>query len=454
MEYKGVWLNSNMQEHEMFQAGFQKATEVISITSEDGANQRKIGLLAVLSDAPGLYKKNAFNGAKIEDPYETIAKYKDILEKEEKVDLVIPLCHLYVPQDMVTCERFDFPIVLSGHDHHLVDTVFSGTRLLKPGADADFAIIIDIVWDSAESCQPEISAKTVKVSDYPADPELEERVRLAYSILSRLRKTQLTPIPQKFQPLSSIGNRSHPTTMASFLWTCLREALNSSSKDVEGNTVDCVVISGGHLRGSKLYPENSFFSMEDMKSEIQEKDVTTIVKMTGAMLERGIKSTRACPNPGFLQHDDGITWSDSGELLTVGGEKFDANKIYRVAAARWDIYEGPCTEWVEHFRGHHERGLFAVWPIYSSIVSYFAKNIWLQIFNELDANKDGVIDAAELSRYDLNKDGCLDRAEMIVALKSMGFEVDEEELSFVDCVMEMAGDRNRDGILTLEELNN
>lgn len=113
-DYKGTWLNSNMQEHEMFKAGYQKATDIITVTSPDGSNSRyfshslfsfhfpylcrSVGLLAVLSDSPGLYKKNAFAGAKIEDPYDTIEKYKNILEKESKVDLVIPLCHLYVPQ--------------------------------------------------------------------------------------------------------------------------------------------------------------------------------------------------------------------------------------------------------------------------------------------------------------------------------------------------------------------
>jgi 2',3'-cyclic-nucleotide 2'-phosphodiesterase (5'-nucleotidase family) len=39
-DYIGVWINSNMQEHEMFKAGFQKATEMIKITSPDGTNNR------------------------------------------------------------------------------------------------------------------------------------------------------------------------------------------------------------------------------------------------------------------------------------------------------------------------------------------------------------------------------------------------------------------------------
>lgn len=346
--------------------------------------------------------------------------------------------------------------MLSGHDHHVVDTVIDGSRLLKPGADADHAIIIDITWESSSAdCKPVITAKTVNVRDWPADKALEEKVARAYAVLDHLKKTELTPIPKHFRPLSSVGSRNKPTTLASFLWTCLRDALNSSNKagSVAGRTVDCVCISGGHIRGSKDYPEDSYFSLEDMKSECQKKDETLIVQMTGKMLKNGITSTRAGPNPGFMQHDDGITWSPEGDLLTVSGETFDPEKIYRVSTSRWDIFEGPCTTWVEHFKGHPERVPMASWPIYATISSYFARNVWKQIFNKLDTNKDGVIDASELKNLDLNGDNRLDRVEVASALRSIGFEVDAEELSFVDCIMEIAGDANRDGYLTLEELN-
>jgi hypothetical protein len=400
-----------------------------------------------------LYKLNAFAGAKIEDPYETIAKYKTYLEQEEKADLVIPLCHLYVPQDTVTCERFDFPIVLSGHDHHVVDQVISGSRLLKPGADADNAIIIDITWPSSTSDAPTITCKTVKVADYPADPELEERVRRCYSILEHLRHTELTPIPAKFRPLSSVGTRSRPVTIGTFLWTCLREALNNSSRTVDGWTVDCVAISGGHIRGSKDYPADSFFSLEDMKSELQEKEETCIAAIPGHLLASSIVSSRSGPNPGFFQLDDGIVLSESGnQIVSIGSEPFDPEREYRVATTRWDIFEGH-DELIAYFKQHEEKRPTASWPIYATIVSYFASNVWKQIWNKLDLNQDGKIDASELKSVDLDGDNRINKAEMAIALRSLGFEVDNEELSFVDCIMDIAGDSNKDGYLTLEEIN-
>ena len=160
---------------------------------------------------PHRYKPNAFGGAQIDDPYECMARYQDILKTDERVDLVLPLCHLCtstpavssvpphcvgltstacgarvahtadVPQDKVLCERFDVPLVIGGHDHHIVDLVHKGTRVVKPGCNADNALIVDITWKSgAPACKPDIRVQLVAVGDYAPDPELQVAVDKAY----------------------------------------------------------------------------------------------------------------------------------------------------------------------------------------------------------------------------------------------------------------------------------
>ena len=86
-----------------------------------------------------------------------------------------------VPQDKATCERFDFPLVISGHDHHRVDAVYHGTRLVKAGHNADYAIVVDITWESAAAdCQPTVTCRHVKVSDSKPDAALSAEVVKAY----------------------------------------------------------------------------------------------------------------------------------------------------------------------------------------------------------------------------------------------------------------------------------
>ena len=131
--------------------------EIIELAGQNGQKSRKVGLVAVLSNEPNLYKPGAFGGATIEDPWETLAFYKKLLEDMD-CDLVVPLCHLYESQDEITCRKFDFPVILSGHDHHIVDRFVDGTRVLKPGSDAHHAIMLDIIWDSDNDTQPRIEA--------------------------------------------------------------------------------------------------------------------------------------------------------------------------------------------------------------------------------------------------------------------------------------------------------
>merc|ERR1719272_2370141 len=109
-------------------------------------------------------------------------KYKDKLETEHACDMVLPLCHLYEPQDEVTCRMFDFPLILSGHDHHVVDKTIEGTRLLKPGLDGHKAWVIDITWPSSTSRSvPIIKAEVVTVKDWPADADLQAVATKSYS---------------------------------------------------------------------------------------------------------------------------------------------------------------------------------------------------------------------------------------------------------------------------------
>ena len=60
---------------------------------------------------------------------------------------------------------------------------------MKPGLDGHYAIVMDLVWDSANSDPtPTINVETVAVADYEPDPELVKDVNKAYSVLDPLLK--------------------------------------------------------------------------------------------------------------------------------------------------------------------------------------------------------------------------------------------------------------------------
>jgi hypothetical protein len=339
----GVWINSNMQNHEAMK--FQKPFEVIEIKSEDGSCIKRVGLIAVLSNDPKLYinSKNPFGGATIEDPWETLKKYNKILKRDYHCDLVIPLEHLYVPENEKTCNNFHFPVILSGHDHHQVDKIINGTRLIKPGMNGDYATILEIVYHK-DSLIPEIRSQFVKTSDFDPDHELKEFTKSAYDVLIPLRHTELIKVPDRFDPLSSKNARETLTSMGQFICTVLKLSLNE-----RGQKIDGVILMGGNIRGRESYPKDSFFSLEMLEAEINSGEVIGIVEIPGFILKRGIEVTHeGGPKPGWMQYDEGIRKQDL-EISFISFEMIDLNRHYRIATKISDLTNGQSPPLAEYF---------------------------------------------------------------------------------------------------------
>ena len=60
-------------------------------------------------------------------------------------------------------------MVLSGHDHHRVDEVVDGTRLLKPGLDAIYATVLTMEWADAQQAGADDRGEFVPLAEFEAD---------------------------------------------------------------------------------------------------------------------------------------------------------------------------------------------------------------------------------------------------------------------------------------------
>lgn len=479
--FKGVWLNSNMRDHEAMES--QKEFDIIELTSADGTHTRRIGLVAVLSNDPALYAQfkdpGAFGGATLDDPWETLRRYKAMLEGEPyNCDVIVPLQHLYVPDDHKTCREFDFPVILSGHDHHRVDEVVDGTRLLKPGLDAVYATALEISWDDnlAPGNKPTIAARFVKCSDYAPDPMLQEENQRAYDVLLPLRNTELARIPPTFEPLSSKNSRGCVCTMGKFICSLLKSSLNVTRRQRK-LSVDAVIIMGGNIRAGTDYPLGSFFSLEALESEIKPEEVVAVVPMPGWLLSKGIQATQLGePSPGWFQYDSGIIQDeDSKEVTHVSGQPLEADKIYRVATKIGDLTNGQSPPFTEYFKAHPElyppKGSYV--NIQAELMSFFARNLWRKIWE--GTTKEALKPAAmktkdaewtapvwgmespealqeRMQRLDLNGDGEISVAEIHAALRDIvGISVDDQTMSLAEFVHSFA-DQTSDGKVTMEDL--
>lgn len=395
--FPGKWINSNMLDHDAMDA--QQEFDVVEITSPDGSNTRRVGLVGVLSDDPDLYghfkAPGAFGGAinTIKNPWETLKELKEKLEgPEHNCDVILPLQHLYVPDDHKTCNQFDFPVILSGHDHHRVDEVVDGTRLLKPGLDGIYATVLEMSWDDAsqEDSKPKIKARFVECSDWEADPELEEINVRAYDALTPLRDTELARVPPTFEPMSSVNARGTVTTMGKFICSLLKSSLNTKELKMD-HRVDAVLLMGGNIRGGTDYENGSYFSLEALEAEIKPDEVVGIVNMPGWLLAEGVAATHAGdPIPGWIQYDDGVKEEypedGSAPIVThVNGLPIDPELTYRVATKISDLTNGQCQAWTDFYTEHHEalptKGAYI--NIYAELMAFFAGNLWRKIWEAI-----------------------------------------------------------------------
>jgi 2',3'-cyclic-nucleotide 2'-phosphodiesterase (5'-nucleotidase family) len=458
-----------MLDHEAMES--QQEYDVIEITSPDGTNTRRVGLCAVLSDDPALYSHfkapGAFGGATLTDPWEALAKYKALLEGPEyNCDVVVPLEHLYVPDDHKTCKMFDFPVILSGHDHHRVDETVDGTRLLKPGMNGVYSTVLELSWPNAaaDKC-PKVHARFVKCEDWEPDPIMEEENERAYDVLIPLRNTELARVPPSFEPLSSNGSRESVCTMGKFICSLIRSSMNVSRRQ-RRHQVDAVLLMGGNIRGNADYELGSFFSLEALEAEVKSDEVLAVVPMPGWLLADGVQATHAGePIPGWMQYDEGVEedYSQQPPVVThVAHEPIDPNRVYRVATKISDLTNGQSPPWTEYYTEHPEllppKGAYI--NIHAELMSYFARNLWRKLWDtvsdEMAKECDVLLDECNaeerLAALDLSGDGVVTVDEIQVALRDrLGYSVDDREKSLAEFVHSFA-DTSGDGTVTKRDI--
>lgn len=457
-EYTGIWINSNMTDHESFpESTCQTRAAIVEIASADGSNVRKVGMIGILSDDPGLYKPGAFGGAIIDDPWEVIQELKDELEGEDGVDLVLPLSHLYEVQDERTANEFNFPVIIGGHDHHKVDRIINGTRLLKPGCDGHLATVLTLTWNDARSTEPEIRAEFVQVAQWEADARLQRLCEDSYSVLDRLRLTELTVVPEKFNPFSSVGTRGGPSTCATYLCTSIRDALNLDCvKDTQD--CDCVLINGGNIRGNRDYPavngNRSVITLETLRSELDVDVCIFVVRVPGRVLRDALRDTWQQPSGAWMHHDDQVFVDADGFVTHVAGENLDMDREYRIGTStRFGVRLAPKI--LSYLDADPKRwpGEDSGVPVHTILMHLYAECAWMRIWNYLDPDNRGEICSEALRTLDVDSDGMLDKKELMAALTAVGLSAHGDETALVDIILSMAGGHDHQGAVSVTEVN-
>jgi 2',3'-cyclic-nucleotide 2'-phosphodiesterase (5'-nucleotidase family) len=459
-QFDGKWLNTNMPD---FHTKLPRY-DIIEIKSKDGKHVRKVGLCGLMLHTPTIHRKNAFGGAvdtmvPVMEAAINIAK-----ELDDQCDVVIPLTHQDVDDDVLLSKAgLNFPVILGAHDHDFIvkgGEHGSSCLVVKVGSDAYKAAVIDVSWKDDISKECSVQMRFEDVGSYKKDMVVEMVAFNALKPVRDLKEAVMLRTSTMQELLSSRNIRTKQTTMGTLITSALRDGLNA----------DCCFLNAGGIRGNSDYPQE--FTYFDLRNEVAFTTHLVVCPMLGSVIAAAVKESRSSlPNASgsFFQLDsrcrvesdlndgeekksssttDDITGMQT--LVVINDEPIDMDKTYMVCTD-YLLLTGMCniSPFVQYGVDHPEiiKNKDACVLSKPTLVQFFARNLVRAMggIEDLDLNQDGVVSFAELKQClkklyaDKNGDGVISEEEAVTAPGSVPDMV-------VDAVMkEVEKMQNQDG---------
>jgi len=448
------WISTNMRDLPLEGRPNLPAWDIIRVSGP--GQERRVALLGLLTEDPGLYRQGSYAGATIE-PVE--AAFERAIRDLQRVgvDAVVPMTHQDMPDDVRLAEKWgprgseragapgDLPpmsVILGGHDHEVMYETAAGCQIIKSGSEAEYIAVVDITWDSPEAKAPRVHVSLVEALDFPADLSVGERVAGHYERVEEVKRAPLVPIPRGVL-LSSKNSRFQQTTVGTLLCSAMRDGL----------LCDACIFNGGGIRANRDYaPDTEFFFLSDLEAEMPFNNELVCVEMPGRTLSDIVAFSRSFSilDPpveygGFMQIDDGMRFCEETRRVThVKSRPIDLDATYLVAVTLIHL-EGidsitPMIEFAESYPVLPHDGV----PCKMVIVNYFSRLMWLMMGSWAELNVSGsefitreafvkavhskfdvdfVVDQV-FNRCDFDGDGRVSKADMVAAVLFTGFLYD------------------------------
>ena len=185
--------------------------------------------------------------------------------------------------------------------------------------------------------------------------------------------------------------------------------------------------------------------------------------MPGWLLSEGVRAThRGDPIPGWFQYGDGIEEDEAADALTmVGGRPLEHDAVYRIVTKVGDLTNGQSAPFTEYFTAHPEalppKGNYL--NIHSLLMSYFARNLWKRMWEQLAAGARaggapaaGGVEDGVLAAMDLDGDGVISVEEIHASLaRILGMSTDGTQMALARYVHRFA-DATGNGHVTRDDL--
>jgi len=326
-EYKGTWLNSNVESPAFVGHGGQPLPryDVIRVGS------RKVALAGFCLDDMSQY--SPVGQPTIRPINEAMADVWEAIKEAHggPVDVFLPMTHQNIKEDRKTAEflsRHELgsrtPVLLASHDHEVYIEQVAGSLVFKVGCDIQNIGVVDIWWTGEGHLRR--SAHLIDCCEFDPDHQVQNFVSRQLGTLDQMLSVQLFELPEDGRKWSSEKVRFKEEPLVS-------ELLRLVKRGMEG--VDLVMLQGGGVRGAWDYQPGPF-TYGDLMREFAFETPMAIVELPGHLIEESVRASRLGTDarPFFLHLDADAVGTGEGEawvLSEVDGEAFDRARTYRVA---------------------------------------------------------------------------------------------------------------------------
>jgi 2',3'-cyclic-nucleotide 2'-phosphodiesterase (5'-nucleotidase family) len=355
----------------------------------------RVGLIGVVMADPTVYHRKPFGGSDVAEANATACAETARLLRDGLCDVVVPMTHQSIDDDRALARLQRDPpyaVIIGGHEHEVFEEQVEGTWIVKAGADAAHALVIDLAFtNEGNVTKTAIDVHLEDVKNYPEDAGVRARVNKHVSRVHEIEAATLLRLAPG-ATLSSVGTRLRQTTMGTLLCGKLRDTLGA----------EACLMNGGGIRAARDYEKHLTYA--DLKSEVPFDNEVVVAKLPGRAVREAVQASRAhapMESGGFLQVDDRITVDEKNVVIAIAGAPLEPDREYRVAVVR-DLFFG--LDHIEPLIRFAQENPNAVPEAGSGreikvvLVQAFSVALWRSLggFDAVDTNHDGVVTEQEL----------------------------------------------------------
>ncbi|MBK6462211.1 MAG: 5'-nucleotidase C-terminal domain-containing protein [Myxococcales bacterium] len=410
--------------------GFEPAlpvSEVVSVCAPGPAGRSvRVGLVGVVMDDPTAYRRPPFGGVTLLPPNDAAIAEAERL-RAAGCATVLALTHQPLALDRALARGWPaFPVLLAGHEHQPSLEREGETWIVKGGADAALAAVIDLAWpaEAHGADAPSVRVALHDVSRFPEDPAVRARVATHMAKVEALTSATLLVLDPG-EELTSVGVRARQTSLGTLLASRVRDALGA----------EVGLFNGGGIRGAATY--RGGFSYGHLQTEVPFENEMVVVAVPGASLSAAVQASRArapVESGGFLQVCSAVDVGPDGQVIRVGGAPLDPARVYRVALVR-NLFAGMDRN--EPLLALARERPELIPPPDSGrdvklvLLESFAAGLWRALggFDAVDADHDGRVDGSELERAIADHTGAPEprRAAIAAGIVMRALDTDDDE---------------------------